>query len=36
MMEKKGAGITFLMLSPVIVAFKKCSQAKQKGNFLKK
>lgn len=27
---KKGAG---LMLSPIIIAFKKCSQAKQKGNF---
>lgn len=33
MIEKKGAGMAFLKLSPVTVAFKKCSQAKQKGNF---
>lgn len=35
-MEQKGGGITFLMLNPVTIAFKKCSQAKQKGNFQKK
>lgn len=33
MMEKKGTGIAFLMLSPVTIAFKKCRQAKQKGNI---